>query len=42
MTTELLSKIAGCSHMLHFTGKWLQVAVSQMLQVTAKGCWLLS
>ena len=42
MATGLLSKVAGCSYRLHFTVKWLQVAVCQRLQATVKGCWLLS
>ena len=42
MATGLLSKVAGCSHTLHFTVKWLQVAVCQRLQVTVNGGRLLS
>ena len=42
MATELLLKVADCSHRLHFTVKWLQVVVCQKSQVTVKGSRLLS
>ena len=38
MAKELLSKVAGYSYRLHYTVKWLQVAVCQRSQVTVKGC----
>ena len=42
MATELLLKVADCSHRLHLTVKWLQVVVCQKSQVTVKGSRLLS